>query len=106
MKCRSPTTSTYIWHTHSLLHSAATSSKYYQLPGAKNAVKMYDTIKELSKKKFFTANEDAILLKEWPIQKAATPTLQLCRSITETYSMQRTAKQLQDRWLTLSKKAT
>lgn len=87
-------------------HSAATSSKYYQLPGSKNAVNMYDTIKELTKRKFFTTKEDGILMKEWPIEKAATPTLELCRRITERYSMQRSAKQLQDRWVTLSKNAS
>ena len=30
-------------------HSASTSEKYYQLPVAKNAVIMYDTIKQLTK---------------------------------------------------------
>ena len=84
-------------------HSDATSSKFYQLPAAKTAVNAYNTIKHLSKKRFFTAQEDKFLTKEWPIDKGATPTLELCRRISEKYNMQRTAKQLQDRWLTLSK---
>ena len=86
-------------------HSDATSSKFYQLPAAKTAVDIYNTIKQLSKKKFFTPQEDTIVTKEWPIEKAATPSLELCRRISERHNMQRTAKQLQDRWLTLSKKA-
>lgn len=87
-------------------HSDATSlsSKFYQLPAAKEAVDVYHTIKQLLKKKFFTPKGDSILVKEWPIEKAATPTLQLCRRITERYGMQRSAKQLQDRWFTLSTK--
>lgn len=84
-------------------HSASTSEKYYQLPGAKTAVEMYDTIKKLTKRKFFTHREDEILTKEWPLQKGTTPKLQLCRKIVEHYGIERTAKQLQDRWLTLSK---
>ena len=86
-------------------HSDATSSKFYQLPAAKTAVNVYNTIKQLSKKRFFTAQEDRIITKEWPVGKGATPPLELCRRISEKYNIERTAKQLQDRWLTLSKKA-
>ena len=85
-------------------HSSATSSRYYQLPAAKRAVDAYNTIKDLSKRHFFTAQEDTIIKKEWPLHKEATPSLELCRHIVNVFKMQRTAKQLQDRWATLFKK--
>ena len=85
-------------------HSAATSSNYYQRPAAKKAMDSYSNIQALSKKHFFTGQEDKIIKKEWPLNKGVTPTLELCRRIVNVYKMDRTAKQLQDRWLTLSKK--
>ena len=36
-------------------HFDTTSSKFYQLPAAKTAVSVYNTIKQLSKKRFFTS---------------------------------------------------
>ena len=85
-------------------HSDATSSKFYQLPAAKNAVDVYNTIKTLSNKTFFTQSEDRLLIKEWPLSKASTPSLELCCQIIKRRKMQRTEKQLQDRWITLSKR--
>ena len=85
-------------------HSAATSSNYYQRPAAKKALDSYTNIQALSKKHYFTRQEDKIITKEWPLNKGVTPTLELCRRIVDLYKMERTAKQLQDRWLTLSKK--
>jgi len=86
-------------------HSDATSSKFYQLPAAKKAVDVYNTITILSNKRFFTPQEDKLLLKEWPLNKAKTPSLELCRHIIERHELPRTDKQLQDRWITLSKNA-
>ena len=85
-------------------HSDATSSKFYQLPAAKKAVDVYNTIKTLSNKIFFTQSEDRLLIKEWPLSKASTPSLELCRQIIKRHKMQRTEKQLQDHWITLSKR--
>lgn len=68
------------------------------------AVEVYHTIQKLTKK-IFILTEDAILQKKWPLDKQGTPTFELCRRITECYDIQRTAKQPQDRWLTLFKKA-
>ena len=67
-------------------HSIATSKKFYQLPGAEKAVDAYETIKRLSKKRYFNSKEDAILLKEWPIEKTLTPTLDLCRRMITRYN--------------------
>ena len=87
-------------------HSYDTSKRYYQLPPAEKSVVAHNTISKLKKKAFFTKQEDDPLLKEWPLSNTDTPSLRLCEKIASKYNMNKTKKQLQDRWKTMKKNST
>jgi len=89
-------------NTH-MTHSTATSSLYYQFPSQREAVKVYGTIQDLRKRRYFTSEEDQWILKEYPVQNDSTPTLEMCQLLVNKYSMDRSAKNVQDRWRTLKK---
>ena len=84
-------------------HSYDTSKRYYQLPPAEKSVAAHQTISTLKKKAFFSKIEDRPLLKEWPLSNKDTPSLHLCEQIAKKYNMNKTKKQLQDRWKTMKK---
>ena len=86
-----------------MTHSTATSSLYYQFPSQREAVKVYGTIQDLRKRRYFTSEEDQWILKEYPVQNDSTPTLEMCQLLVNKYSMDRSAKNVQDRWRTLKK---
>ena len=85
-------------------HSPHTAYKYYQFPEtATKAAAMHDHIVQLTKKQQFTQEEDDLLLTEWPLTVINTPSLEICRDIILKYSIDKSDKQLQDRWRTLKK---
>lgn len=90
-------------HQH-MSHSAETATRYYKFPGSKKAAKAHADIEKIMKRRHFTEAEDEKILSEWPLSKGITPTLALCTKIIERYTMERTNKQLQDRWIHLLKK--
>jgi len=87
-----------------MTHSAATSSLYYQLPSQHEAVKIHNTIQQLRKRKYFTPEKDQWILKKYPVESDHTPTLEKCQLVVTKYKMNRTSKQVQDRWRTLKLK--
>jgi len=91
-------------NTH-MNHSGTTSSLYYQLPQQREAVNIHRTIQELRTRRYFTCDEDQQILKEYPLQNDRTPTLETCQLIVEKYKMQRSPKNVQDRWRNLKKLA-
>ena len=89
-------------HRH-MSHTPETSMRNYQYPDFKDSIDTRNTITILQSKKYFSENEDRIIVKEWPITNEVTPALKCCRAIVAKYQMARTAKQVQDRWKTLFK---
>ena len=84
-----------------MAHSEATSRKYYQFPSEHEAYEVHTTIKHLNERRYFSEKEDGFLLKEYPLNHDTTPTLEICKLIVGKYNINRSAKQLQDRWRTL-----
>ena len=89
-------------HRH-MSHTPETSMRNYQYPELKDSVDTYNTIQLLQAKKYFSEEEDKMILKEWPIANETTPTLKCCRAIIAKNTLERTGKQVQDRWKTLYK---
>ena len=89
-------------NTH-MTHSATTSSMYYQLPSQSDAVNVHTTIQELKRRRYFTSEEDRCIVEEYPVQNDQTPTLDMCQLLVTKHNMNRSAKNVQDRWRTLKK---
>ena len=87
-----------------MAHSEATSRKFYQFPSEHEAYEVHNTIKHLNERRCFSEKEDGFLLKECSLNHDTTPTLEICKLIVRKYNINRTAKQLQDRWRTLKTK--
>jgi len=90
-------------HSH-MSHAPETSMRSYQYPDLKDSTETYDKIKWLQSKKYFSEDEDCVILKEWLLTNKTTPSLKLCRQIARKHDLIRTAKQVQDRWKTLNKR--
>jgi len=86
-------------------HSSATSKKWYQIPKPQHALQSADCIQKLSKQ-YFTKEEDTTILNEYPLTETDTPTLHACQQIIDRHTLERTKKQVQDRWRVLKKKHT
>jgi len=85
-------------------HSSQTAYKYYQFPEtATKAADMHSHIVQVTKKQHFTKEEDELLLKEWPLIMANTPSFAVCRDIVFKCNIGKSDKQLQDRWRNLKK---
>ena len=89
-------------HKH-MSHAPETSMRSNQFPDIQDSLETQRVINKLQRKKYFTKAEDEKILKEWPTDNKATPSLKTCRAITQKHHLQRTAKQIQDRWKTLVK---
>ena len=87
-----------------MAHSIQTSRRFYYLPGTSKATDAHCTIEMISKKHYFSNDKDNILMKEWPLTSKSTPPLEACRVIIMKYKLLKKDKQVQDRWITLSKK--
>ena len=87
--------------TSHMAHSEATSRKFYQFPSETEACEAHDTIQNLNQRRNFCENEDKCLLKEYPLANKITPSLEVCKLIIKKHELNRTPKQLQDRWRTL-----
>jgi len=85
-------------------HAPETSMHSYQYPDLKDSAETYDRIKWLQSKKYFSEDEDCVVLKEWSLTNKTTPSLKLCREITRKHDLVRMAKQVQDRCKTLNKR--
>ena len=97
----SDTATTLAIHCH-MSHAPETSMKSYQFLTIEDSVDTNQTIKQLHSRKYFLEEEDRKLLKGWPLQNGATPSLKICRGLVTKYGLPRTAKQLQDWWKTLA----
>ena len=63
---------------------------------------MITYIVKLTKKQHFT-EEDDLLLSEYPLTLTETPSLSTCREIILRNNINKSDKQLQDRWRNLKK---
>lgn len=90
--------------TH-MAHSEQTSRKFYQFAPEDEVIEVYDTIQQLTDRhlfmRCFLEEEDQSLLKEYSLVNSKTPTLEVCKLIIEKYGLNKTPKQIQDRWRTL-----
>ena len=80
-------------------HSPHTAYKYYQFPETvSKAAVMHDHIVKLTKKQQFTQEEDDFLMTEWSLTVEKAPSLAFCREIILKYDVDKSDKQLHDRW--------
>ena len=86
--------------TH-MAHTETTSRKFYQFPSDHEAFEVHNTIKQLIERRSFNEEEDSKLLQEYPLINETTPPLEICKLIVKKYELERTPKQIQDRWRTL-----
>jgi len=86
-------------------HSEQTSKKYYQKQKAEHALQSVEQINHLSKR-YFTTEEDTIILTEYPLTADQTPSLMLCQQLIDRHNQlkERSKKHIQDRWRVLKKK--
>ena len=80
-----------------LCHSTETSRRYYQYTNTDDSMLAHQAIQNLSVKRKWSRQHIKALLKEWPITKSP-PSLALCREIAKKYKLDKTGKQVLDKW--------
>ena len=80
-----------------LSHSSQTSRQYYQFTNINDAVLAHQALRNLSERRKWSKEHTMALLKEWPL-KRSPPGLPVCRNISQKYDMERTGKQVLDKW--------
>ena len=80
-----------------LSHSNQTSRQYYQFTNTNDAVLAHQALRNLSEKRKWSKEHTVALFKEWPL-KRSPPSLSVCRKISQKYGMERTGKQVLDKW--------
>lgn len=83
-----------------LSHKSETSRKYYEFTNSKDALLAHQALRNLSEKRKWSKEHTLALLKEWPLTRNP-PGLTICRHISRKYDMQRTGKQVYDKWIQL-----
>lgn len=87
-----------------MAHSSTTSTKFYQFQSTQNAVDTHKEIKKLTVKNHFTKKEDKVIIQEYSISQDVTPSLAICQEICDKYGLQKSKKQIQDRWRSMKKR--
>lgn len=85
-----------------LSHSSETSRKYYEFSDTADAIYAHKTLHNLSQRRKWSKEHTMALLKEWPLRKHP-PGLAVCRDISRRHHMNRTGKQVLDKWRQLQK---
>ena len=80
-----------------LNHSSDTSRKYYEYSNFKDAIMAHKVISKLSQQRKWSKQHAIAVMKEWPLSRDP-PGLQTCRMISKKYHMDRTGKQVLDKW--------
>lgn len=79
-----------------LSYSTETSHKFYEFTNESDALWAHDIIRKLSEKRW-TKEYTRALLHEWPITQNL-PSMAVCRDISQRHKMERSAKQILDKW--------
>ena len=85
-----------------LCHSAETSRQYYQFSNMDDSMLAHQALRNLSERRRWPKQHVKALVKEWPLTKAP-PGLAVCRDIARKFHMNRTGKQVLDKWRQLKK---
>ena len=85
-----------------LSHSPEASRMYYEFSDATDALIAHQKLSGLSKQRKWSKAHTMALLKEWPLTKRP-PGLAACRKISKRHHMNRTGKQILDKWRQLHK---
>jgi len=85
-----------------LCHSTETSRQYYQFSNMNDSMLAHQALRNLSEKRKWSKEHTTALIKEWPLTKNP-PGLAICREIAMKYQMDRTGKQVLDKWRQLKK---
>ena len=85
-----------------LCHSTETSRQYYQFSNMEDSKLAHQAIRNLSQKRKWSRQHVKALLKEWPLTKSP-PGLAACREISRKHQLNRTGKQVLDKWRQLRK---
>ena len=85
-----------------LCHSTDTSRKYYQFISSNDSMLAHQAIRNLSAKRKWSKTHINSLLKEWPLTKSP-PGIAVCREISKKHNLERTGKQVLDKWRQLKK---
>ena len=81
-----------------LSHSSETSRKYYEYSNTSDSILAHQALRHLSNQRKWSREHTAALLKEWPLTRHHHPGLAVCMDISRRHHMNRTGKQLLDRW--------
>ena len=85
-----------------LCHSTETSRQYYQFTNTNDSMLAHQAIRNLSERRKWSRQHIKALLKEWPLKKSP-PGLAVCREISNKHKLDRTGKQVLDKWRQLKK---
>ncbi|XP_065906802.1 uncharacterized protein [Dysidea avara] len=85
-----------------LCHSTETSRRYYQFSNTNDSLLAHQALQNLSERRKWSTQHITALLKEWPLSNSP-PGLMVCREIAKNYKMNRTGKDVLDKWRQLQK---
>lgn len=85
-----------------LCHSSETCRRYYQFTNLDDSMLAHQAIRNLSEKRKWSKQHVKALLKEWPLTKSP-PSLAVCREISKKHQLNRTGRQILDKWRQLKK---
>ena len=86
-----------------LSHSSETSRKYYEYSNTSDTILAHKALRNLSEQRKWSKEHTTALLKEWPLRRRHHPSLAVCRDVSRRYHMDRTGKQVLDKWRQLKK---
>jgi len=85
-----------------LCHSTETSRQYYQFTNTNDSMLAHQAICNLSDKRKWSKQHIKALLREWPLTRCP-PSLAVCRKISKKHQLNRTGKQVLNKWRQLKK---
>ena len=86
-----------------MCHSSETARQYYTYSNTSDAIAAHDVINDMAKRRRWTDEETDRLLKEWPLANRR-PELKTCAFLKEKCTLERTPKNIQDKWRQLKEK--
>ena len=78
-------------------HSSETARKYYENLDLSDAVSAKRTIVHMAQQRKWSDEESKNLLEAWPLQNPK-PDMKTCQIIKDTYQLERTSKNILDKW--------
>jgi len=80
-----------------LCHSAEISRQYYQFSNTSDSMLAHQALQNLSDKRKWSAQHIRALLKDWPLRNNP-PSLTLCREIAKKHKLNRTGREVFNKW--------